>query len=135
MPNGSLRPLDTSFASAMPKAPSPIYSPARNMQIAGNIDLPRTSARSMVGTGGRSNSAMSSASSYAPGNEGDDSSGYFPRMSLDGPPPAPPRRKSVHVPKEIRIGPEKLYDYLKMHNILLIDVRSREDFDLSLIHI
>ena len=130
MPNGALRlPIDTSLSTSLPKAPSPIYSPARNMQIAGNINLPRSSARSIVGTGGRTNSAMSSASSHAPGNEADDTSGYFPRVSIDRPPAAPPRRKSVHVPKEIRIGPEKLYDYLKMHNILLIDVRSREDFD------
>lgn len=128
MPDSLRLPLDTSFAAAMPKAPSPIYSPARNMQLSGNLDLPRSSARSIVGTGGRSNSAMSNASSYAPGNDGDDSAGYFPRPSAT-PPAAPPRRKSVHVPKEIRIGPEKLYDYLKMHSILLVDVRSREDFD------
>lgn len=130
MPNGKLpSPLDTSVTSAMPQAPSPIYSPARNMQVSGNVDLPRTSARSIVGTGGRSNSAMSAASAYTPGNAGDASTGSFPRSSSDRPAIPPPRRKSVHVPKETRIGPEKLYDYLKMHTILLVDIRSREDFD------
>lgn len=130
MPNGGPRALlDTQFAAGMPQAPSPIYSPARNMQIAGNINLPRSSARSIMGTGGRSNAAMSNASSYAPGNEGDDAAGYFPRTSTDRPPAAPPRRKSVHVQKEIRIGVDKLFDYLKMYSILLIDVRTREDFD------
>lgn len=99
------------------------------MQISGNMAPPRSSARSIVGTGGRSNSAMSSASSYAPGNDGIDEAGYFPRMSTESLPNTLPRRKSVHVPKEMRIGAEKLYDYLKMHSILLIDVRSREDFD------
>ncbi|KAL1297827.1 hypothetical protein AAFC00_006356 [Neodothiora populina] len=130
MPNASGRPtVQTDLGSSMPKAPAPIYSPARNMQLTGDFHLPRTTARSIVGTGGRSNSAMSAASSHAPGNEGDDSADYFPRPTPERPPPGPPRRKSVHLPKEIRIGPEKLYDYLKMHSILLIDVRSRHEFD------
>ncbi|KAG9619472.1 cysteine proteinase, partial [Aureobasidium melanogenum] len=90
---------------------------------------PRTTARSMVGTGGRNNSVASSASTYAPGNEGEESAGYFPRMSQDRPPSGPPRRKSIHRPTELRIGPERLYDYLKMHSVLLIDVRNRQDFD------
>lgn len=134
MPNGSYAPslpsVDTQSATAtMPKAPSPTYSPARNMQVSGHFELPRSTARSMVGTGGRSNSARSSASPYAPGNEADDA-GYFPRQSAEFVRAIPPpRRKSVHLPKEVRIGPEKLYDYLKMHSILLIDLRPREDFD------
>ncbi|GAB7355318.1 hypothetical protein MBLNU459_g5851t1 [Dothideomycetes sp. NU459] len=131
MPNGgtsSRLPLDTQFAAAMPKPPEATYSPARNMQFSGDIKPPRTTARSIVGTGGRSSSAMSSASSYAPSADGDDAD-YFPRVSSNQPPAAPPRRKSVHAQREIRIGPERLYDYLKMHSILLIDVRNRDEFD------
>jgi ubiquitin carboxyl-terminal hydrolase 8 len=41
----------------------------------------------------------------------------------------PPRRKSVHMPKEGSITAERLYDYLERYNILLIDFRPREDFD------
>ncbi|KAH0267384.1 cysteine proteinase, partial [Aureobasidium melanogenum] len=121
--------IDTSIKDALPMAPAPAYSPARNMHTPSNIVPPRTTARSMVGTGGRNNSVASSASTYAPGNEGEESAGYFPRMSQDRPPPNPPRRKSVHRPTELRIGPERLYDYLKMHSVLLIDVRNRQDFD------
>lgn len=133
MPNGApVMPLDTQLAAAMPAPPSAVYSPARNMQVTGNIQPPRSTARSMVGTGGRSNSVASSASSIAPGTDSE-AAGYFPKMTANGPPSRPasgaPRRKSVHLPKEIRIGPEKLYDYNKMHNILIIDVRSREEFD------
>lgn len=120
--------LDTSVSAALPKAPSPTYSPARNMNTPSHINPPRSTARSMVGTGGRNNSVASNASSYAPGNEGDDGAGYFPRGAQD-PPSAPPRRKSVYRPTELRIGPERLYDYLKMHSVLLIDVRNRQDFD------
>ncbi|KAG9672393.1 cysteine proteinase, partial [Aureobasidium melanogenum] len=121
--------IDTSVKDALPMAPAPAYSPARNMHTPSNIVPPRTTARSMVGSGGRNNSVASSASTYAPGNEGEESAGYFPRMSQDRPPPNPPRRKSVHRPTELRIGPERLYDYLKMHSVLLIDVRNRQDFD------
>ncbi|KAF2219828.1 hypothetical protein BDZ85DRAFT_267688 [Elsinoe ampelina] len=121
--NGVLS-LDAQVAAAMPQPPTPAYSPARNMQISGDIDLPRSSARSMVGTGGRSNSVASSVSINHP--PGGDDSGYFTRPSANG---HMPRRKSVYLPKETRVGAEKLYDYLKMHSVLLIDCRSREEFD------
>lgn len=139
MQNGSrIRPdfnglsLDAQVAAAMPKAPSPTYSPARNMQTPVDVDPPRSSARSITGTGGRSNSIASSASAYAPG--GEDGSDYFPKVNPTSPSPrsvmsTQRRRKSVYLPREIRVGAEKLYDYLKMHNILLIDLRTREDFD------
>ncbi|KAF2155014.1 cysteine proteinase [Myriangium duriaei CBS 260.36] len=116
--------LNAQVVAAMPTPPTPAYSPARNMQISGDMDLPRSSARSIVGTGGRSNSLASSVSAHAPG--GDSDSGYFPKAPSNG---QPVRRKSVYLPKETRVGAEKLYDYLKMHSVLLIDCRSREEFD------
>lgn len=116
--------LNAQVVAAMPQPPTPAYSPARNMQISGDIELPRSSARSIVGTGGRSNSLASSVSSHAPG--GDSESGYFPKEPPSGP---PSRRKSVFLPRETRVGAEKLYDYLKMHSVLLIDCRTREEFD------
>lgn len=121
-------PLDTQFAAAMPKPPEATYSPARNMQFSGDIKPPRSTARSIVGTGGRNSSAMSSASAYAPGADGEDAD-YFPRVPSGQPPAAPQRSTSVHAQREIRIGAERLYDYLKMHSILLIDVRNRDEFD------
>lgn len=125
-------PLDTSFAAEMPQAPAVAYSPARNMQTnGGSFDPPRHSARSIVGTGGRQNSIASSASSHAP-NSRNSSDGYFPAASTSHAAPMPgppPRRKSINVPKETRISAERLFDYVKMFNILLIDVRARGDFD------
>lgn len=128
-PRPSKLPIDTELAAAMPKAPSPTYSPARNMQITGNITAPRHSARSLATSSSRKSSLIpsSSASSVAPSGNGD----YFPATNgANGATPGPgPRRKSVHMPKETRISAEKLYDYLERFNILLIDFRSREDFD------
>lgn len=127
-------PLDTSIAGALPKEPSPIYSPARNMQTTENIALPRHTARSLAATSTRrtSTAPSSSASSHAP-NGINESGDYFPATtasrtnSIHSSQVA--RRKSVNVPKETRISNERLYDYIKRFNILLIDFRPREEFD------
>lgn len=130
-PRPSKLPLDTQLAAAMPKEPSPTYSPARNMQITGNITAPRHSARSLATSSSRKSSLVpiSSASSVAPNGNGD----YFPASDgINGTGPVPgqvARRKSVHMPKETRISAEKLYDYLERFNILLIDFRPRDEFD------
>ncbi|KAF2732497.1 cysteine proteinase [Polyplosphaeria fusca] len=119
-------PLNTQMASSLPKAPSPTYSPARNMALPPSISAPRSSARSIVGTGGRSNSLASSVSAHPPGSN-NDSNSYFPRQ--EGQPPHTERRKSINKPLELQVPAEKLYDYIRMFNVLLIDVRSREEFD------
>lgn len=124
-------PLDTAFAAALPKAPSPTYSPARNMPTPGGINPPRSTARSIVGTGGRSNSIASSISSLPPGAEGNTDS-YFPDTASTRQPAT--RRKSVFEPTEMQISAEKLYDYLKLFSVLLIDCRPREDFDAGHIY-
>ena len=130
-------PLNTTLAAAMPKEPSPTYSPARNMQTTGNIAPPRHSARSMVPSSARraSGAPSSSASTHAP-NGAYSSNDYFPSTSAprssasSGPPPTQlPRRQSVNVPGETRISNERLYDYLERFSVLLIDFRSREEFD------
>ncbi|PSN75185.1 cysteine proteinase [Corynespora cassiicola Philippines] len=120
-------PLNTQLAASLPKEPSPTYSPARNLSLPASINPPRSTARSMVGTGGRNNSlaASSSASNYAPNGTADS---YFPQQpSVHESVMA--RRGSVSKPVELQITAEKLYDYIRMYNVLLIDVRNREEFD------
>lgn len=120
-------PLDTSIAVGLPKPPSPTYSPARNMQTPGGINPPRSTARSVVGTGGRKNSITSSISSRTPG--GDDGS-YFPRTNEDVEDASSRRRGSVGLPREGRsINAQMLFDYMRLYDILLIDVRDRQQFD------
>ncbi len=122
-------PLNTQLGASLPRAPSPTYSPARNMQNPANIDPPRSTPRSMIGTGGRSNSqTMSSASSHPPGVNGETNS-YFPRPASGTTNPASTQSRPADLPSEAAISAEKLYDYLRMFDILLIDVRSREEFD------
>jgi ubiquitin carboxyl-terminal hydrolase 8 len=128
-------PLDTQLAVQFPKPPSPTYSPARNMQTPQGVNPPRSTARSAVGS--RNNSiATSSASSRAPGDS--DGNSYFPSaLSREtsreqGPATNGPSRRngSFGLPSEGReIEPNMLFDYMKMFRVLLIDVRSRQEFD------
>ncbi len=122
-------PIDTAAAAAFPKPPSPTYSPARNLPTPASIRPPRTTARSVVGTGGRTNSVPAPSSSARSSNADDDIGPSGARAMNGRSAGAPPRRKSVHLPRETCISAEKLYDYLRLHNVLVIDVRSREDFD------
>ncbi|KAH7397278.1 ubiquitin carboxyl-terminal hydrolase 2 [Pyrenochaeta sp. MPI-SDFR-AT-0127] len=129
MPLSSLPklPLNTQLAASLPKEPSPTYSPARNISMPASINPPRSTPRSMNGTGGRSNSlAASSSSSHAPNVNGAPDS-YFPaQQPLRD---AAGRTKSISQSVELEIDASKLYDYFRMYNVLLIDVRDRADFD------
>lgn len=142
MPNGNTAPmlpgkipLHTDFA-AMPQEPKATYSPARNMQATGNIDLPRRTPRSLVSTSSRKSSLVqtSSASAYAPNgvNSSAEPGDYFPPLSRPTSNGVQlgqlPRRQSVNA-QETRIGAQRLYDYLERFNILLLDFRPRHEFD------
>lgn len=125
-------PLNTQLAASLPKEPSPTYSPARNISGPLSINPPRSTPRSMVGTGGRSNSlAASSISSHAPNSNGTSDS-YFPAQSTmrDS-----SRKMSVSKAVELEIDASKLYDYFRMYNVLLIDVRDRSEFDAGHVYV
>lgn len=126
-------PLNTQLAASLPKEPSPTYSPARNISMPASIHPPRSTPRSMNGTGGRSNSlASSSLSNHAPNaNSAPDS--YFPaQQSLRD---AAGRTKSISQSIELEIEASKLYDYFRMYNVLLIDVRNRAEFDAGHVYV
>ncbi|KAF2713743.1 cysteine proteinase [Pleomassaria siparia CBS 279.74] len=125
--------MNTQFPASMPKEPSPTYSPARNLSMPASINPPRSTARSMVGTGGRSNSIASSASAYAPNTNGEGDS-YFPAQPK-AQEVSPLRRQSTQKPLELQINAEKLYDYIRIFNVLIVDVRSREEFDAGHIYV
>lgn len=117
--------LNTQWAASLPKEPSPTYSPARNLSLPGNINPPRSTPRSMVGTG---RSSVTSSASYQAPNTTGQSDSYFPSQP-NGSVDLSSRRGSVGKPVESQITAERLYDYIRMYNVLLIDVRSREEFD------
>ncbi|KAH0545241.1 hypothetical protein FGG08_000695 [Glutinoglossum americanum] len=125
--------LNTQFAGSMPKAPSPTYSPARNLPTPANINPPRSTARSLVGTERRVNpgSVLQATAMVAPGVIDGNThllppvDGAIANMRI--------KRKPVDLPRETEIATDKLYDYLNRGSdrlsVLLIDVRDRENFD------
>lgn len=86
----------------------------------------------MNGTGGRSNSLASSASSHAPNANGTSDS-YFPTQQAPRAPAS--RTRSVSTAIELEIDAAKLYDYLRMYNVLVIDVRDRSAFDAGHVYV
>lgn len=120
-------PLNTQFATSLPKEPSPTYSPARNISNPLSINPPRSTPRSLNGTGGRKNSlAASSISSHAPNGNGVSGS-YFPAQQIVRDQAG--RTRSISKSVELEIDAEKLYDYIRIYDVLFIDVRNRTDFD------
>ncbi|KAF2275388.1 ubiquitin carboxyl-terminal hydrolase 2 [Westerdykella ornata] len=128
-------PLNTDLGVSMPREPSPTYSPARNLSLPESIQPPRSSARSIVGSGGRNNSLQASGTAPQLSQPNGDSGSYLPH-SNDNSGSAPPARKaSVNRQTEDQIPVEKFYDYIRMYNILVIDVRPREEFDSGHIYV
>ncbi|KAF2670515.1 cysteine proteinase [Microthyrium microscopicum] len=118
-------PLDTKLAASLPRPPSPTFSPARNMVTPIGVNPPRTSARSIVGTGGR---AASIAQSRPP-NADWEAGSYFPRANNQSSPNQARRKGIVGLSTGGSITADQLFEFLRLYNILLIDVRSRSDFD------
>jgi ubiquitin carboxyl-terminal hydrolase 8 len=123
-------PLDTAFAAAMPKAPSPTYSPARNMHTTGNIAPPRHSARSLASSEYRRSSTASSVASLRAPNGLRDNGEYFPQIaSEEQTTESTTTARPAQSFKETRCSTERLFDYLPRFSVLLIDVRPRAEFD------
>ena len=118
--------LRLDIQDSMPRPPSPTYSPARNLPTPANIDPPRTTARSMVGTGGRSSSL---ASARVPVRLPDARPDLLEKGLLAPDSPKPSLRS---IP-EGWMSAQELFEFLKRGldevSILLIDVRSRDAFD------
>lgn len=135
MPNGgpllpAKLPIDTSLAAAMPKPPSPTYSPARNMHTTGNVAPPRHSARSLASSEYRRSSTASSVASIRAPNGLRDTGDYFPQTGPgDSRTESTSTARQTQSAKETRCSTERLFDYLPRFSVLLIDVRPRADFD------
>ncbi len=124
--NGMNGTLQVDVHSSLPRAPSPTYSPARNLPAPAGIDPPRTTARSIVGTGGRSSSL---ASARVPLRT---SEAAYPESLRPGPRPDATDAQSLSLPESV-ISAKQLYYSLQQGSdhlsILLMDVRNREEFD------
>ena len=119
-------PLDTKIASSFPRAPETAYSPARNSHDPASIAPPRSTPRSMVGSSGTPSQVISSASSYAPGTT---SNSYFPNSNGGYRDEFSRKDSFAEPPNATAVSAKELFDRMRDYNVLIIDVRSREEFD------
>lgn len=124
--------LDSSIP-ALPKMPDAIYSPARGSISGESARLPPSTPRGHYSRTGSIVSVNSAASTPLPQQGGNDyfssqPQGYPSRNGNDN--SSQPPENTFKVPEGDRITPEELFEAMKARgSILIIDVRSREDFD------
>ncbi|KLU86569.1 ubiquitin carboxyl-terminal hydrolase 2 [Magnaporthiopsis poae ATCC 64411] len=111
----------------LPKMPAAIYSPARGTVSHESANLPSSNARGMFSRTG-SSTPLSASQTRSPQLKDE----YFAPIQSTGPPAAPVRPKVV-IPDGDTVTPEDLLNYMKASSsgfrTLIIDIRSREDFD------
>ncbi|MCJ1380054.1 ubiquitin-specific protease doa4 [Xylographa soralifera] len=122
-------PLDTRLATSLPRQPSPTYSPARNDQSLPSIVPPRTSVRSTSGNSGRSSQSYEGSFSYTTPYPYEPSENRLLASTAQTRIGKLPRPTFQELPNSSAISAQELYDRLKQCDILVIDVRSREEFD------
>ena len=120
--------VNTSVSEQLPNPPSPTYTPSR----------PPVQPRSSLNNVPKSTNherpmpISSSASPATQANSRGHDLHYSDHRSDASDSPTHPvrrRRKSVNRPQETEISAQRLYDYLPLFNVLLIDVRHRESYD------
>lgn len=121
---------NSGFGRELPQLPSPTYNPGRNMQEPSSLSSLRSIRDSTLSQPESSSSFTSVGSLTYATSERTNIGGAGPATSVySRRPVGQPRRSSLNVPRETEITPAKLYDYLTTYNILLVDVRSRGDFE------
>ncbi|KAL8731721.1 MAG: hypothetical protein Q9181_004189 [Wetmoreana brouardii] len=113
-------PLDIPAEAVLPRAPSPAYDPSKTVLSPGTTSSNRKAqviGSSIQHSGiSNANGTYFQLSSY--GNSND-----LPRSTESS------RPSSTEYPHLTSISTDKLYETLRECNVLVIDVRSREDFD------
>ncbi|KAL6234732.1 hypothetical protein BDW75DRAFT_158615 [Aspergillus navahoensis] len=117
-------PLNTS----LPRAPDPAYSPIYTVPSQPPSNPPRTSTELFRPNNARfSHLANSQGGSQSP--NGSDDNPYRSRTPNGVHAMKGPGSRTPDLPHRSTISAQELLDYLRRYSILLIDVRSREDFD------
>ncbi|KAI4287226.1 MAG: hypothetical protein L6R35_003518, partial [Caloplaca aegaea] len=117
-------PLGLPVETALPRAPSPAYDPSKSVTSPQSF----TNRRGQV-DGPLAHQHIQTGSSKMNGLQAE---AHSVRV-LSGPPRSSPssRPPSADYSAPTSINAERLFDILREHNILLIDVRSRQEFDFG----
>ncbi|KAL2870793.1 putative ubiquitin C-terminal hydrolase [Aspergillus lucknowensis] len=117
-------PLNTS----LPRAPDPAYSPIWTVPSQPPSNPPRTSTESSRPIHARY-SQFTNSPRGSPGPTGFDDNPYRSRTPNGAHSMKAAGSSAVELPHRSTISSQELLDQLRRYNILLIDVRSREEFD------
>ena len=112
-------PLAPSSAASLPRAPSPTYNPAKDLTSSTNLPSPgdSTYGGSPIKMSASSPFKSSNGDTYTPRTASiNNASGFGPTSALD-------------LINTTMMTAEELYEQIRTYSVLLIDVRSREDFD------
>ncbi|CAD6449359.1 8c3bcf77-56a6-4abb-a942-858670656755 [Sclerotinia trifoliorum] len=123
----------------MPRMPDAIYSPARSADVASTNSQPPLLSRGSSYLNGKKESSNSTSKMNRNRIAADDTMDYFSSPEVnnytfdhDSPEPETAINR-LSIPSTTTITAEQLYDYLKMGSntlsLLLVDIRSREEFD------
>ncbi|GLA65681.1 ubiquitin-specific protease doa4 [Aspergillus tubingensis] len=117
-------PLNTS----LPRAPDPTYSPIWTVPSQGPSNPPRTSVESSRPVNPRY-SQITSSSRSSLSHDGFDDNPYRSQTPNGVHQAKEVKSSSADLPHSTTIEPQKLLEYMRKYNILLIDVRFRDQYD------
>ncbi|PYH91942.1 ubiquitin C-terminal hydrolase [Aspergillus ellipticus CBS 707.79] len=117
-------PLNTS----LPRAPDPTYSPIWTVPSQGPSNPPRTSTEISRPVNPRY-SQITTSPRGSPSRNGFDDNPYRAQTPNGMHHVKELRSSSADLPHSPTIGPQQLLEYMRKYSILLIDVRSRDQFD------
>jgi len=114
-------PLDLGLETSLPRAPSPAYNPSRNYQASSSTPPPPRTGSSL----------RSSQIAIGTSRNNDRTNGLYQtsRPNDAGTGVRLAKTVSTELPQDTTIAADELYDHLRAYNVLVIDVRSREEFD------
>lgn len=124
--------VQSNLSKDLPKVPSPTYSPAKAMPDDLNLKTSQRNRESFI-AGSDTIAFTSTASLPYPESQTDPEPVIFARRpesaasSHTAFPAA--KRRAENLPQETEINAQRLYDYMSQYSILLIDVRTRDEFD------
>lgn len=121
-------PLDAKPELSLPRAPSPAYNPSRSIPTSSNSQNQFSRNRSLVNVDPDGTLPLLSTSASRQPSRPTENSWQPTSRDLNGG-SRPFSVSSADLPHATSIKADELYDRLRSYNVLLIDVRSREEFD------
>lgn len=121
--------VQSSLSKDLPRPPSPTYSPAKGMPDNMDFKTSQRNSNSITAfSDTTSHAATSSLSQQTFPDRPDSNDSRYSQRSSTNTIPAP-NPQAENTPQETEIRASRLFDYLNQFNVLVIDVRNRENFD------